>query len=401
MSHSTKAPKPEKPRPDFPLFPHGSGQWAKKIRRKLHYFGSWREDPTGETALDIFEREWPYLKRGETPPPIDTRDGCTIRQLCNHFLETKEELMSSGELSPRTFRDYYNSCAMLIDQFGRDRTVESLRPDDFRAFRAKLAKKYNVTTLKAKINITSVVFNHAEKNKLIDSPVDYGDSFKRPSAKMQRRHRNQSGPRLYERHEVERLIEAAGVQLRAMVYLGLNCGFGNTDVGSLPKSAVNLETGWIEYPRPKTEIPRRIPLWPETIAALRESFENRPKPKQRKDRNLCFLTASGLPWVRVKEREGGKPATPIDTVGQRFGELLRKLKINGERRLGFYTFRHCFETIGGESKDQTAVDAIMGHVDNTMGGNYRHRISDERLRAVVNVVRDWLFADDQLDGGQA
>jgi integrase len=79
-----------------------------------------------------------------------------------------------------------------------------------------------------------------------------------------------------------------------------------------------------------------------------------------------------------------------------FGPLIDKRKINGRKGLGFCTLRYCFDTVAGESKYQVAVNAIMGHVDDSMAGVYRERISDERLRAVTETVRGWLWAGSQI-----
>ena len=73
-------------------------------------------------------------------------------------------------------------------------------------------------------------------------------------------------------------------------------------------------------------------------------------------------------------------------------KLLRELNLK-RPGMSFYGLRHSFATIAGESRDQVAVNHVMGHVDSSVVGMYRERISDERLQAVAEHVRRWLFAE--------
>jgi hypothetical protein len=47
--------------------------------------------------------------------------------------------------------------------------------------------------------------------------------------------------------------------------------------------------------------------------------------------------------------------------------------------------------VADEAKDQPAADYIMGHEVPHMSSVYRETISDERLKAVTDHVRAWLF----------
>ena len=104
-------------------------------------------------------------------------------------------------------------------------------------------------------------------------------------------------------------------------------------------------------------------MWPETVAALREARDARAKPKQREYWHLAFLTRKGEPWGRTTHEDADDGQVKLkhrDYIGRDFQSLLHKLGLDRDR-LGFYTLRHVFETIAGDSRDQVAVDAIMGH----------------------------------------
>src|SRR5262249_11232054 len=160
---------------------------------------------------------------------------------------------------------------------------------------------------------------------------------------------------MLEAEQLRALIGAARQPLKAMILLGINAAFGNMDCAALPLSAVNLDTGWLDYPRPKTGISRRCPLWPETAEAIREVLAARPSPKDKADAERVFLRESGLRWVR---EEGARK----DDVAKAFGQLLKRLKMH-RARVGFYTLRHVFRTVADAARDPVAADLIMGHTD--------------------------------------
>src|SRR5262245_39594512 len=93
--------KPDKPYPDFPLYAHAAGYWAKKIRGRVHYFGPW-SDP--DAALAKYLEQKDALHSGRTPR--DLQDALTVKDVANAYLNAKAALLDAGELSPRSWIDY-------------------------------------------------------------------------------------------------------------------------------------------------------------------------------------------------------------------------------------------------------------------------------------------------------
>lgn len=385
QSAGKRGEKPQKPHPDFPLFAHATGRWAKKVAGVMRYYGPW-SDPDGALQKWLELKDYHLAKR--TPP--EKRDGVTVKYACNAFLEAKERLVDSGELSRRQFGNYFGICKKIIDQFGGWRLVEDLRSEDFREFRSVLSKGRGLVTLANDVRQVRIVFKWAADEKLIPHPVEFGREFRTPAKSALRRSRTAKGQRMFEAAEVRTLLDSAKEPLRTMILLSINTGFGQSDISALRLSNLDLESGWVDYPRPKTGVERRAPLWPETIESLRKVIDERKEPKDPGHADLVFLTRCRVPWVRVSTKGG-----PVDAVACEFAKLLSEagLKRPG---LGYYALRHSFETVGGGSRDQVATSFLMGHSPDAgdMSAVYRERIDDDRLVAVVEHVRRWLFPEE-------
>jgi hypothetical protein len=96
----TSGEKPPKPSKDFPLFAHGSGQWAKKVRGKFRYFGAWAD---ADAALARWNAEKDDLLAGRVR---QNGGALTLLALSNKFLNSKRRQVESGELEQRTWYEY-------------------------------------------------------------------------------------------------------------------------------------------------------------------------------------------------------------------------------------------------------------------------------------------------------
>lgn len=406
-------PKPRKkewacgvkvPYPDFPLTPHKSGYWMKKIRKKTHYFGRWGTMVNGEVvrlpgdgiveAEKLWAEQRDDLYAGRTPRKND--GSLTVKDLGDRFLTAKMRLVETHELSARTFAEYRQTAQMLADQFGKGRAVSDLVAEDFESLRAVIAKRCGPVRLGNEITRVKSVFKYAYDNGLIKEPIRYGSQFKKPGKAVMRKHRAAAGKKLFTAPELKLMLKTLtpDPQMRAVVLLGINCGLGNSDIANMEFKHLDLDGGWLNYARGKTGIARRIPLWAETVKALRLVIASRPTPVSDADNEIVFIT----PRQNGEKRQGGTRLVVLgeksraDYVCREFAALLKDLKINGRKGLGFYSLRHTLASVGLQAKDRDAVKAIMGHAEGDMLAAYDETgPSDERLLAVTNHVHAWLF----------
>ena len=184
-SRKSASSKPKKPYPDFPLQPHNSGAWQKRINGRIHYFGRWgpvvkgkltriEGDAWWKEGLELYKVQADDLHAGRKPRVKS--DGTTIADLCNRFLTAKTQQLASQEISARTFAEYKATTDRIVATFLSTRLVDDLRSDDFETLRAKIAKKWGPVRLGNEVQRVRTVFKYGYEADLIDKPVRFTDA---------------------------------------------------------------------------------------------------------------------------------------------------------------------------------------------------------------------------------
>ena len=166
----------------------------------------------------------------------------------------------------------------------------------FAAWKLSLRRrKYASTTINHFLQAVRSIYAFAEEAEIINTA---------PKLKRVRNEPNGCSreQQLYTTEQLRSLLSSAKLQVRVMIHLALNCGFGPKDLQDLTWD--HIEGDRVTLPRSKTGISRTYPLWPETHRALdglwqkRAALVDRPakRGRERSDNGHVFTTKYWRPW---------------------------------------------------------------------------------------------------------
>lgn len=372
---SNRRPKRKKRSDKFPLTLHPTGQYCKKIRGKLYYFGSDKQ-----RAFQRYVEQAANLHTGKPLTSKSSDDSTCLKDVCNLYLEHQHARVEAGEIKLRQVYDQTTLLRDFVCHIGTSARLSEISTIDLQNYRRHLIRQgKSAARINNYIGSFKAMFNWAMENELISTVPNLSAIKKLPRSKTPKP--------TFAPDEIMKLLDHASVRMKAMIWLGLNCGLGCTDCAELLWENVDLDGGRISYPRTKTGVDRNLPLWKETVNSLKAL----PRTNKR-----VFNTKQGHKVVRLVERrdaEGVAKVVKCDNVSREFAELTKRTGVRKEKGVGFYTLRRTAATLAARSGDPFAVQRLLGHADLKMATTYVQDVSEQTDR-VINNSRKFIVQDD-------
>lgn len=354
----------------FPLWLHkASGCWCRTINGKRIYFGRDKD-----AAYAEYMRRKDYLNAGQDAPP----DAATLKDLLSMYLDLQEAQLRTGEIDIRHFTHCKATADHLAATLGLNTRLDLIGSAEC----AKLLRSWAhlaPSTRRQEASRIKGIFLMAHAEGLVERPIRHS-TLKLPSMKSLRKYRAAQPKKLLTRDEIHEILKYASPQMKAATLLGINVGYGDTDIALHTPDMIKGE--WLDTIRHKTSVHRRGWLWPETLAAIKAYLPHRPEPARSELDDHVFLTSRGNLWVC-----GTK-----NTFGREFSRLMDAVGIEKRDRVGFYALKHTFMTEAARTGDETAAKITVGLSQKDIAlSHYIERFPDERLKAVSRYMRQWLF----------
>jgi integrase len=336
---AARTPKTPRGSKKSPLSLHPNGQYYKKIHGRFCYFGRDKEAALREYYTQAAEL---HLAKGERQA---VHVNLTVRDLCNLFLAHYKTRVANQEVKQRQYYDRQIQLRIFAEYIGPDRLANDVETLDVQNFRKHLIddKHLAPNTVNNYVAAAKAMYHWADDNDIRVEMPKLRAIHKTTVSKIDRQ--------VFALDQVGSLLRLANPRMRAMIMLGLNCGFGCTDCAELEWKNLDLENRRVNYPRGKTGVGRNFDLWPETVEAIKAVGVQG---------DLVFYTVRGNPYVQQKAKWGKAHDAAIS---KEFAKLLKKAGIaRTHPGTGFYSLRRTGATMTAQnSKDMWAVRGYLGH----------------------------------------
>ena len=350
----------------FPLTFHPTGQYCKKIKGKMYYFGSDKKE-----ALQRYLDQATYLHGCQNNLQKPAVDNMTLKQLCDMYLKYQYSKLQANDLTASHHNEQIGSLNKLMSFLGQNIEINKISTLDLQNYKRMIQKSHvSVCRLNLHISIMKALFHWARKNEIVEN-IPNIDVVSRGKIVHHEKF-------TFNQEQIDKLLSAADVKMQAMIWLGLNCGFGCTDCSELKWADLDLVNARVKLPRKKTGILRDLPLWPETVEVLKKI------PRTGK---LVFYTSRGNSYMQTRVKPDGNgngKYITLNSITTRFSRLIRKAALDVPKGTGFYTLRRTAATIAARSGDPFAVQRMLGHADLQMATRYVQDVSKQTDRVIEN-----------------
>jgi len=224
----------------------------------------------------------------------------SIDRLCEKYYQFKRtdgcsaSFLNSAKRHLRYFCDKLKCCG-FDPSSEKLSDLNSVMLSDYRQYLAENTKISVVTANVYIAHVRMLLFWAENIHGLSHPPMGVIRLFRKN--KVKKGHGRKQDRSAISWDELERLFVAASVVDTALLLLGLNCGFGNTDIATLKFCDIDLEAATVSHARGKTGIDRNFGLWPETVEILKRYIKkHRGKPAREEFAELFFINNLGSPF---------------------------------------------------------------------------------------------------------
>lgn len=248
----------------------------------------------------------------------------TAKELANRFLAAQRANWRNPEATLKSYKDWLGR---FLADHPRLKAVD-FTAEAFANWKLSLKRRgYSAESINHYLSAVRAMFRFAEDAELIAKP---------PKLRRVRNEPRKGGDSksLYSIEDISKLLDKADRQLKTMMLLALNCGFGPKDIHDLTWD--HIADDRIALPRSKTGISQTYCLWPETLDLL-----NQLRLSQlRRCTRAKSVSPDGVLAKRVFMTRFGKPWGK-DAIAEQFRKLCKN---SGVTCHGFYRLRHCAST---------------------------------------------------------